>query len=91
MVRSLRLETENGGGELLKRDCPMRRHLKVIMVVDGDEEEEGAYIYPITCVELLSEEFNASKEGKIGILWTPGYVDKLRCRVKTDEDQSWRI
>jgi len=26
------------------------------MVVDGDEEEEGAYVYPITCVELLSGE-----------------------------------
>jgi len=26
------------------------------MVVDGDEEEEGAHVYPITCVELLSEE-----------------------------------
>jgi len=24
------------------------------MVVDGDEEEEGAHVYPITCVELLS-------------------------------------
>jgi hypothetical protein len=32
------------------------RHLKVIMVVDGDDEEEGAHVYPITCVELLSEE-----------------------------------
>ena len=58
MVRSLRFETKNGGGELLKRDCPMRRHLKIIMMVDGDEEEEGAYVYPITCAELLSEEFN---------------------------------
>jgi hypothetical protein len=26
----------------------------VIMVVDEDEEEEGAHVYPITCVELLS-------------------------------------
>jgi hypothetical protein len=26
------------------------------MVVDGDEEEEFAYVYPITCVELLSGE-----------------------------------
>jgi len=24
------------------------------MVVDGDEEEEGAHVYPIACVELLS-------------------------------------
>jgi hypothetical protein len=34
----------------------MRRHLKVIMVVDGDDEEEDAHVYPITCVELLSGE-----------------------------------
>jgi hypothetical protein len=32
------------------------RHLKVIMVVDGDEEEEGAHVYLITCAELLSGE-----------------------------------
>jgi hypothetical protein len=48
----LRFETESGGGELLKRDCPIRRHLKVIMVVDGDEEGEGAHVYPIACAEL---------------------------------------
>jgi hypothetical protein len=29
------------------------RHLKVIMVVDGDDEEEGAHVYPITCVEEI--------------------------------------
>jgi hypothetical protein len=52
----LRFETENGGGELLKRDCPIRRHLKVIMVVDGDEEGESAHVCPITCDELLSGE-----------------------------------
>ena len=57
MVRSLKFETKNGGGVLLKRDCPIRRHLKVIVVVDGDEEEEGAHVYPITCAELLSREF----------------------------------
>jgi hypothetical protein len=57
MVRSLRFETKSGGGELLKRDCPIKRHLKVIVVVDGDEEEEGAHIYPITCAELISENF----------------------------------
>jgi len=34
----------------------MRRHLKGIMVVDEDEEEEGAHVYPITCAELLSGE-----------------------------------
>jgi len=75
-----------------KRDCPIRRHLKVIMVVDGDEEEEGAHVYPITCVELLSGDiWIALREGKIGTLWTPDQVDNLRWRVKTDEDQSWRI
>jgi hypothetical protein len=26
------------------------------MVVDGDEEEEGAHVYPITYAELLSGE-----------------------------------
>jgi hypothetical protein len=54
MVRSLRFETKSGGGELTKGDCPIRRHLKVIMVVNGDEEEEDSHVYPITCVELLS-------------------------------------
>jgi hypothetical protein len=53
----IKIETKNGGGELLKRDCPMRRHLKVIMVVDGDEEGESAHVCPITCAELLSGEF----------------------------------
>ena len=28
------------------------------MEVDGDEEEEGAHVNPITCAELLSGEFN---------------------------------
>jgi hypothetical protein len=75
-----------------KRDCPIRRHPKVIMVVDGDEEEEGAHVYPITCVELLSGEiWIALREGKIGTLWTPDHVDNLRWRVEIDEDQSWRI
>ena len=32
------------------------RHLKVIMVVVGDEEEEITHVYPITCAELLSGE-----------------------------------
>jgi hypothetical protein len=59
------------------------------MVVDGDEEDEGAHVCPITCAELLSGEiFVALKEGKIGTLWTPSYVDNLRWRVKIDEDQS---
>jgi hypothetical protein len=39
-----------------KTGCPIKRHLKGIMVVDGDEEEEGAHVYPITCTELLSGE-----------------------------------
>ena len=56
MVQSLRFEIKNGGGELLKRDCPIMRHLKVIMVVDGDEEEEIAHICPIMCAELFSDE-----------------------------------
>ena len=46
------------------------------MVVDGDEEEEGAHVYPITCAELLSGDFLlALREGKIGTLWTPDQVD----------------
>ena len=74
---------KSGDGELLKRDCPIRRHLKVIMVVDENEEEEDSYVCPITCAELLSRKFSvALKEGKIGTLWTPGYVDNLRWRVK---------
>jgi len=29
------------------------------MVVDGDEEEEGAHVYPIICAKMLSgENFN---------------------------------
>ena len=28
------------------------------MEVNGDEEEGGAHVYPITCAELLSDEFN---------------------------------
>ena len=75
MVRSLIFETKNGGGELLKRDCPIRRHLRVLMEVDGDEEEEGAHIYPITCAELLSGKCNALMKAKLGhsrhpVMWT---------------------
>jgi len=71
--------TRNGGSELTKGDCPIRRHLKVIMVVDGDDEEEGTHVCPITCVELLSGEILiALREGKIGTLWTPDHVDDLR-------------
>jgi hypothetical protein len=88
----IEIENENGGGELLKRDCLIRRHLKVIMVVDGDEEEEVAHVCPITCVEPLSGEcLIALREGKIGTLWTPNHVDDLRWRVEIDEDQSRRI
>jgi hypothetical protein len=53
------------------------RHLKVIMVVDGDEEEEeGAHVYPITCAELIGENFNClegrQKLGHSGhlVMWT---------------------
>jgi hypothetical protein len=53
----IKIVIENGGSELTKGDYPIRRHLKVIMVVDGDDEEEGAHVYPITCVELLNGEF----------------------------------
>jgi len=28
--------------------------MKGIMVVEGDEEEKGAHVYPITCAELLN-------------------------------------
>ena len=45
---------KNASGELLKRDCPIKRHLRVMMEVDEDEEEEGAHVYPITRVELLN-------------------------------------
>ena len=60
----IEIETKNSDGELTKRDCMMRRHLKVIMVVDGDEEEEGAHVYPIACAELLSEEKFNCLEGR---------------------------
>jgi len=85
----IEIEAENSGGELLKRDCPIRRHLKVITVVDGDEEEEVTHVCPIMCVELLSGEILiALREGKIGILWTSDHVNDLRWRVEIDEDQS---
>jgi hypothetical protein len=59
------------------------------MVVDGDDEEEGAHVYPITCVILLNGEiFYLPNEGKIETLWTPDHVDDLRWRVEIDEDQS---
>jgi len=65
------------------------RHLKVIVVVDRDEEEEDSHVYPITCFELLSGGMIlALREGKIRILWTPDHVDNLRWRVEIDEDQS---
>jgi hypothetical protein len=52
-----------------KRDCPIRRYLKVIMVVDGDEEEEVAHICSILCAEFISGEMIlALREGKIGTL-----------------------
>jgi len=65
----IEIETKNSDGELTKRDCMMRRHLKVIMVVDGDEEEEITHVWPITCVELLNGEiFYLPNEGKIETL-----------------------
>jgi len=54
----IKIETKNDGGELTKGDCPIRRHLKVIVVVDGDEEEDVTHVCPITCVELLCGNFN---------------------------------
>jgi hypothetical protein len=47
------------------------------VVVDRDEEEEGAHVYPITCAELISGIYFlvALKEGKIRTLWTPDQVD----------------
>ena len=85
----IEIEIESGGGELTKRDYPIRRQLKFIMVVDGDEEKEGAHVYPITCAELLNGEIvYLPNEGKIGTLWTPDQVDDLRWRVEIDEDQS---
>jgi len=47
------------------------------VLVDEDEDEEGAYVYPIICAELISENFFsvALREGKIGTLWTPDHVD----------------
>jgi hypothetical protein len=45
------------------------------MVVDGDEEEEVAHIYPIICAELMGRILIALKKGKIGTLWTPDQVD----------------
>jgi hypothetical protein len=85
----IEIVTRNGGGALTKRDCPIRRHLKVIMVVDRDDEEEGAHVYPITYVELLNKEiFYLLNEGKIRTLLTLDHVDGLRWRVEIDEDQS---
>jgi hypothetical protein len=57
------------------------------MVVDGDEEEEGAHVYPITCVELLSGENFNCLEGRQN--WDT--LDTRSCgqsRVKIDKDQS---
>jgi hypothetical protein len=54
----------------------MRRHLKVIMVVDGDVEEEVAHVCLITCVELLSGGILIFlREDKIRTLWTLDHVD----------------
>ena len=58
------------------------------MVVDGDEEKEGAHVYPITCVKLLSEEFNCLDGRQNWDTLDTRDVDDLRWRVKIDEDQS---
>ena len=50
MVRALRFETENGSDELLKRDCPIMRHLKVIMVV---VEEKKKKVHMFTQLHVL--------------------------------------
>ena len=89
MVRLLRFETKNSGGELLKRDCPIRRHLKVIRVVDEDEEEEGAHVCPITCAKLFCGEKSNCLDGRQN--WDTldtRDVDNVWRRVKIDEDQS---
>ena len=70
MVRSLRFDTKNGSGELLKRDCPIKRHLRVLMEVDGDEEEEGAHVFPILYAELLNGKCNVLMKAKLGPLDT---------------------
>ena len=57
------------------------------MEVDGDEEE-GAYAYPITCVELLNGKCNALMKAKLGHSRHPVMWTNLRWRVKIDEDQS---
>ena len=88
MVRSLRFETNNDNGELLKRDCPIRRHLKVIMVVDGDEEEEGAHVCPITCAEPLNGKIYCLDGRQNWDTQDTRDVDDLRCRVEIDEYQS---
>ena len=46
-----------------------------MMKVDEDEEEEGAYVYPITCAELLNGKCNALMKAKLGhsghpVMWT---------------------
>ena len=45
------------------------------MEVDGDEEEEGAYVYSITCAELLNGKYNALMKAKLRhfghpVMWT---------------------
>ena len=47
----MRFETKSGGGELLKRDCPIRRHLKVIMVV---VEEKKKKVHMFTQLHVLN-------------------------------------
>jgi hypothetical protein len=88
--------TESGGGELLKRDCPMKRHLKVIMVFDGNEEEEDTHIWPIMCVELLSggNFLVALRKAKLGhsghsIIWTIRGVEWKLMKTNLDQSKNW--
>jgi len=73
----IEIETKNGDGQLLKRDCPIRRHLKVIMVVDGDEEEKNHTCLPnYMCWTAKWGNFLVALwKVKIGIPWTPDHVD----------------
>ena len=55
----MRFEIESGGGELLKIDCPIRRHLKVIMVVVEEKKKKVHMFTQLHVLKLLSgENFN---------------------------------
>ena len=42
----------------------MRRHLKILIAVNGDEKEEGAHVCLIICDELLSREKFSCLDGR---------------------------